>query len=172
MRTNSLSACAIAGLFLLGACSGGNKANDTASKDGGAPAAPAAAAAVKMPKAGLWEIKTTSMGVTVPAVKVCVGETKPGENPFMAKQPGMNCAKNNVTSTAGGYDIDAECTMNGMTVATKGSVTGDMSSAYKVEMTSKMSGANLPAAAQQETKMVMDATYQGACPATVQPKAG
>ncbi len=34
------------------------------------------------------------------------------------------------------------------------------------------SGANLPAAAQQETKMVMDATYQGACPATVQPKAG
>ncbi|MGH6615902.1 DUF3617 domain-containing protein [Sphingomonas sp.] len=169
MHTRSLSACAaVAGLLLLGACSGGTKAGDSAANT--VDAAPAAPAAAKMPKAGLWELKTTSAGVAVPAMKVCVGETKPGDNPFVSKQPGANCAKNNVTSNASGYDIDLECTQNGMTVATKGSVTGDMSSAYKVEMATSMKGANLPPAAQKETKVVIEAKYQGACPADMQPK--
>lgn len=145
---------ALAGVLVLGGCSG-------AKKEGAAPSVQAAA---KTPKPGLWEIKASAMGVAGPAMKVCVGEAKPGDNPFVQKQAGADCAKNNVTETADGYDIDMECKVNGMTVATTGKVTGDFSSAYKVEMATKMSGPNIPATMQQGTTSVVDAKYLGACP--------
>ncbi len=165
MRVKSwVGSAALAGLLVLGGCSDAKKSD---AKQDGAPAASQAAA--KTPKAGLWEIKTTAMGVVAPAAKVCIGEAKQGDNPFVQKQAGADCAKNNVTETAGGYDIDMECKVNGMTVATKGSVTGDFSSAYKVEMETKMSGANIPASMQQGAKSVVDAKYLGACPDGMKP---
>ncbi len=170
MRTY-LAACTAACALMLGACSGGEKADgNTAATNETAAAAPSADASVA-PKAGLWEMKITAAGMPQPqATKVCVGEPTPGTNPFTPPPgAGQACARNAVNKVATGYEIDSECTINGMTATSKGSVTGDFSSAYKIEMATKMSGANIPAAAQQEVKTVIDAKYLGACPADMKP---
>lgn len=171
MRTY-LTACTAACALLLGACSGGQKASDTAAaNDTAADTAIASADAAPAPKAGLWEMKISAAGVPqAQTTKVCVGEPAPGTNPFTPPPgAGQTCAKNAVTKVAAGYEIDSECTINGMTATSKGSVTGDFASAYKIEMATKMSGANLPAAAQQEVKTVIDAKYLGDCPADLKP---
>jgi hypothetical protein len=172
MRIVSLSTVTvIAGLLLVSACSGGSKdkTENATSTTSTTTSTTAATPTAPTPKAGLWEMKASSMGMSMPAMKVCVGEAKPGENPFTQKPQGANCAKNEVTASAGGYAIDSECTVNGMTAATKGTVSGDFSSAYKVELTTKMSGPNIPAAAQKEVQSVMEAKYVGPCPAGMKP---
>lgn len=159
-------------LLLLAACSGGGNGGENAAaatetataSEGPAPNTGA------MPKAGLWEMKVTAAGMPqAQATKVCLGETAAGANPFTPPTAGQNCSKNSVTKTATGYDIAMECTANGMTVASNGTVSGDLTSAYKVEMKTKMGGANLPAAAQQEIKTIIDAKYLGDCPADLKP---
>lgn len=171
MRFSLIAGAASAGLLLLTACSGGEKAegNATASTETQTTGQQAASAGGAMPKAGLWELKVSAAGAPAQTTKVCTGEVPAGSNPFAPPTPGQNCSKNNVTKTADGYAIAMECTVNGMTVASNGTVSGDMSSAYKVEMTTTMGGANLPAAAQREMKTVIDAKYAGACPAGMQP---
>lgn len=173
MRTY-LAACTAAGALMLSACSGGEKANDGAAANDTAAAGDTATASVDAPpapKAGLWEMKITAAGMPAPqATKVCVGEPAPGTNAFTPPPgAGQTCAKNSVTKVAAGYEIDSECTIQGMTATSKGSLTGDFSSAYKIEMATKMSGPNLPAAAQQEVKTVIDAKYLGDCPADMKP---
>ena len=181
MRRSVTFACVAASLIVLGACSGKKseggsaEANGTATADTNstapAPAASADAGAVASPKQGLWEMKISAANVPQPQVmSVCVGAPAPGANSF-APPPaaGQTCTKNAVTKTASGYDIDSECTANGMTVASKGTVSGDFSSDYKIDMSSKISGANVPAAAQQEMKTSIEAHYKGACPAAMKP---
>ena len=164
MVKNVLIGCIAASLVLLPACS----KTDTASGDKGA-SAPAAAAAT-MPKAGLWEMAVSAPGMPKPvATKVCLGEPAPGSNPFAPPpQAGQTCAKNTHAKTASGYTFDMECTMGGMTFASHGEVTGDFSSSYKTDMTTKMSGANIPPA-MKETHTTVDAKYLGACPSDMKP---
>ena len=176
MRVISTATCAaVAGLILLAGCSGkkaDGEGNATATAAGGGePAAAPAGGAGEGPKPGLWEISVSAAGMPQ-AVKtsVCVGEPAPGTNPFAPPpQPGQNCSKSNFTKTAGGYSIDMECSMNGMTVSTTGEVTGDFTSSYKTVMKTKVSGANVPAAAQAETTSTADAKYVGECPAGMKP---
>jgi|GEM_PF-733301 len=172
MRITSIVAISGAGLMLLSACSGGETTAENASTTSAAPAeAESAAAGNAMPKAGLWEMKITAAAMPQPqTTKLCVGETAANSNPFAPPPtPGQTCARNNVTKTATGYSIDMECSANGMTMTSIGTVSGDMASAYKVEMATKIGGANVPAAAQQEMKTVIDAKYLGDCPADMQP---
>ncbi|MET0272254.1 MAG: DUF3617 family protein [Phenylobacterium sp.] len=138
-------------------------------KDGDAKAGAEVAAAQPMPKAGLWELTVTAAALPeATKMQVCVGEPTPGSNPFTPPQPNQTCAKNNVVRTAGGYAIDMECASSGMTMAIKGDVTGDFSSAYRVDMTTTLSGANVPAG-QPPIKSAVDAKYVGACPAGMTP---
>ena len=49
-----------------------------------------------------------------------------------------------MTPTAAGYAIDQQCAINGMTVTSTGTVSGDFASSYRVSLSTKMSGANIP----------------------------
>ena len=158
-------------LALLGACS----AKPDAAKSGATSTttATATAPASAMPKAGLWEMSVTGSAMPTPMkTRMCMGEAKPGTNPFTPPTATTQaCAKNSVTKTADGYAIDMECAQNGVTMATKGTVTGDFSSSYKTVMTSKMTGANIPAMMQNERTSTAEAKYLGACPAGMAPGA-
>ncbi|WP_198350870.1 DUF3617 domain-containing protein [Flavisphingomonas formosensis] len=181
MRKTVTFACVAASVLLLGACSGnksdsgsveGNGAASADASSAASPSAPSAdAGAPASPKQGLWEMKITAASAPQPQLMtVCVGAPAPGTNGF-APPPsaGQTCTKNAVTKTATGYDIESECTSNGMTMASKGTVSGDFSSDYKIDMSSKISGANIPPAAQQEMKTSIEAHYKGACPADMKP---
>jgi len=164
-----IATAALAGLFALGACSG--KSDQAAGNAAAGGDASPTAAAAKMPKAGLWKMTVNAAGMPQPMVmQVCMGEPVAGANPFAPPaQPGQQCAKNAVTPTSTGYAIDMECKSNGMTMAIAGTVSGDFSTSYRTELTTKMSGANLPPAASQAIKSSVDSTYAGACPAGMKP---
>jgi len=177
MRKTMMFAGMAGAVLLLGACSGGKPeggaadGNAAASTEAAPGSASAEGSAPASPKEGLWEMKVTAAGAPQPQVmKVCVGAPAPGSNGFTPPpSAGQSCSKNSVTKTADGYAIDSECTASGMTVTSKGTVTGDFSTSYAVDMSSKMSGPNIPAAAQQEMKTKIEAQYLGACPADMKP---
>lgn len=163
MRTQLLLISTVA---LLAACS--NNEEKTA-EAGAETAAATESAAPPAPKAGLWEQTVSSAQLPQPTtVKICVGETEPGANPFNTPQPGVTCSENSVKSSPGGAEFHAVCETQGMTVTSDGKVSGDMNSAYKVEITTKTSGANIPAGMGEMT-MTVDAKRLGDCPAGAAP---
>lgn len=177
MRTSANGICVtLSALLLLGACSGKHDdaaAGNTAAAGNAAAAVNATPAATKltMPKPGLWEMTVSTPGMPKPMkTQMCIGAPVPGANPFAPPpRAGQNCARSDVTRTATGYSIDMECKMNGMTMSTKGEVSGDFSSNYKTVMTTSMSGAGIPAAMQTERTSTAESRYIGACPADMKP---
>ena len=171
MRTYSrMTGLAISGLIILGGCSG--KHDETAGNStAAAPAGAIAPESGKLPKQGLWETVVTADGMPQPMkMQMCVGAPAPGANPFAPPpQAGQSCTKSAFDKTGAGYTIDIECKMNGMTMQTKGDVTGDFSSNYKVSMKTKMSGAGIPAEMQTERGSTAESKYLGACPADMKP---
>lgn len=174
MRTIHLAPIAL--VVALAACSGGNTpaGNGTTADDEAKPAE-AAAPAGDYPriKAGLWEMKMTMPGPSGKSidatVKSCVGEPKPGENPFASRTVAGTSCTNDVKAAAGGWDITSECTGNGVSTKTRGQVTGDPQRAYRTVMTSVSTGENVPAYLQQETQTIVEARHLGECPAGVKP---
>ena len=151
---------------LLAACS--NPEQQTAAEDA-APAPAPAPAATPAPQPGLWEQTVSGGQMPQPmTVNICVGPTEPGANPFNTPQPGVTCSENTVTSAPGGANFHSVCETQGMTVTSDGKVTGDMNSAYKVEISTRASGANVPPQMSEMT-MTIDATRLGACPAGAAP---
>lgn len=161
---------ALPGMLALGACSGKDAGNTAATNLAGGEA-PAAVAAARMPRPGLWEMTVTAAGLPQPMkISTCVAKTPPGTNPFAPPtQPGQSCSKNAFVATASGYTIDMTCTVNNVGMDVKGTVGGDFDTKYQTRITTRLTGANLPAAAQQAMESTIDATYVGACPADMKP---
>lgn len=156
---------------LLTACSSPDTgSNSDAGKSGedASTTAPATATA-KAPRAGLWE-QTTSGGM-IPApvtLKMCIGEPEPGADPYsMPQAEGADCTQS-AAPTIGGMAFTSTCQVQGMTIVSNGKMSGDMNSAYKVEITSRTTGPNVPPQ-MAEISMVIDAKRLGDCPAGVQP---
>ena len=80
----------------------------------------------------------------------------------------MTCSENSVKSVPGGAEFHAVCNAQGMTVTSDGKVSGDMRTAYKVDITTKTTGPNVPPA-MAEMKMTIDAKRLGDCPAGTAP---
>ena len=167
MRTQMILVSAAAAL--LAACSNSNDAAKTQAADANAPASPAENATMPAPKPGLWQQTVSGGAMPAPTtVKMCVGPTVAGENPFSAPQPGVACSENSVKSAPGGAEFHSVCEAQGMTVTSDGKVSGDMNNAYKVDITTKTTGPNVPAQ-MAEMKMTIDATRLGDCPAGAAP---
>jgi hypothetical protein len=156
----------ISAAALLAACS-----NPGDAKPEGEAAASKAAEPVRMaaPQPGLWQ--QTISGGAIPApmtVKMCVGPAVEGENAFTAPQTGATCSENTARTTASGAEFHSVCTTQGMTVTSDGKVTGDMRNSYKVDITTRTTGANVPAQ-MADMQMTIDATRLGDCPAGAEP---
>jgi hypothetical protein len=165
---HSMTLAAFAALGLA-AC-GGEK---PATTDGAAPAAesaapaPAAAApAIEGPAAGKWSIAVTAMGQTMPATEVCYEkQVSLEEAQKTQQQAGVDCSEQSFKREGGGWIGHSVCTMDAAgqktTITTDSRITGDFSSKYTMDITSKMDPA--PMAGMEEQKMIMTAERLGDC---------
>lgn len=170
LRLAVLTAAALS----LAAC--GQKAETAKSAEGAATTAsagaPAAGAPATMPtrKPGLWT-QTVNTGDMTQTTRICIDESVDKAMSVVGSQMSKDmCSKNAVTRVAGGYAFESVCNVGaGMgTTTTKGTVTGDFNSKYKVEAETSVTGAN---AAQMNGahKMTVEAAWAGPCPAGFAP---
>ncbi len=129
--------------LMLAAC--GDKTEPTLD---GAPAAPAAtsetaapaaapAGLAAGPAAGKWKVTVSTGGMDIPPNEMCYAkQVSMEEAQAMQQQAGMTCTEQ--TYAADGKSGHSVCAMQGMTITTDFTVTGDFSTAYTMQMTSSM----------------------------------
>ena len=77
------------------------------------------------------------------------------------------CAPIHVSRTPDGWTIAASCVAGQTTVSTQGRASGDFGSRYHVDLTTRLTPAPTPQAA--EVRTAIDAKWLGACPAGKKP---
>lgn len=134
---------------------------------------PHIASATDLPKrrSGLWETTVSmSKGGFSQTLKQCVDEATDTEMMNMgaetSKSMGASCAKSEVTRTATGFDNEVECDMGGSKLRSKGSFTGDFSSAFSGTVTTTVTPPLLGA---PSTTTTIQAKYLGPCAADMKP---
>lgn len=140
MRALAMTAAASA-MILVAGCGKKDEAATT-NVATGTDTTTAMTANADAPKPGLWEVATKVAGKDMPAAKVCFGETTVGSNPFNGSNSG-DCTGSAPTKTATGYEFTSECTSNGSKATTKGSVSGDMSSKFTVNIMTNVNGKDM-----------------------------
>jgi hypothetical protein len=133
------------------------------------------ATALDMPprKAGLWELRMTMQGGSMPqqTFQHCVdAETDKLMNAnFAGGGPGQSCSKQDMRREGGAIVVDSVCIIGGATVTSHTVISGDFNSAYTVKTSSKREGGparpNMPAT----TEITVAAKYTGACKAGQRP---
>jgi len=156
---------------LLAAC---DKPSD---KPAGAEAAKPAVAANPVSltapkrKAGLWEQQMTTQGMQQTA-SLCVDPASEGEMAAFGQQMAkeIKCTQQAFNRRLdGALEFQSTCPMGDSgTVSSKGVVTGDFNSSYKMEMTSTTTGARVEHM-NGARQMTLVATWKGPCPADMKP---
>lgn len=167
MRTRIL----IAGLatLALGACGSGEDA--VGGSQTGEAKAPASAG-LDGPRPGLWRITTRAPGlpegVALPAFETCVTRqdfSEMQQGPGQDMPEGVRCSEQSFRRDGDAMVGRSVCTMpDGVRAETDTRVTGDLSSRYSMEVTTRMTPAPIPSMA--ESVMTMTAERIGDCPAT------
>jgi hypothetical protein len=164
---------AAAGLVALAGC---QKKPAQAPNPPAAPSAPPAAAASAPPaaigvrKPGLWEQKITSHGKTQVS-RLCLDKAVAERFTWWGQHASQSACRQNTVSPrpGGGWEFSSTCDMgDGGQTSTKGSVTGDFATAYKLTAQSTVTGARAPQM-NGTHEMSLEATWQGPCPAGMQP---
>lgn len=119
-------------------------------------------------KPGLWETSISAAGMpATPAIKQCIDE-KTDKLAEAAASPGATCSKREIRKVAAGYEIESLCTVQGMTAEGKGTLTGDFTSAIKMDMTTTIKGIpSMPNGMTQ--KMLIETKRMGDCAAGQSP---
>jgi hypothetical protein len=160
----------------LAACGPSEPASDTASTAtpsadttapaAAAPATPATPPAIEGPAAGKWRMTVTAMGQTMPATEQCFDkQVSLEEAEKMQQTAGITCSEQSYRKEGDAWIGHSVCTMQGagtpMKVTQDSRVTGDFSSRYTIDMTSKMDPPPMPSMAEQ--KMTITAERIGDC---------
>jgi hypothetical protein len=135
-------------------------------------AAGTAAGAGLAPRPGLWAQTITGDRAPTPIqMKICVGVPEPGENPFgpQSEEDGEECPTNEIKRTAGGLSYVRVCRLNPGTMTSKGTVTGDLNTSYRVAGTVEVAGVKLAPGESKLSRFQASARYLGACPAGMEP---
>lgn len=171
MRVLTVSSLALAAVLMLGACS--NDAETSAAGTSAAPASTQAAADLEHPRPGLWEQRMSNGSSAAFAAKFCIGEPEPGDNPFATGATGSedgDCTVDELRRTADGLHFRSVCrTSEGGTLSSEGQVTGDLKTAYRVDVSIKLDGAPVAPGMPTESRVVVEARRLGDCPAGVEP---
>jgi hypothetical protein len=146
----------------LAAC---NKPAETAEAPAvaGKPPVPPGIDAAPHLKAGLWEI---SVEGTPMRAQSCIDDATQSDGAALGQSlDRRDCAKSDWDRIPGGMAFEIDCTTGGRHFTSKGTVTGDFNSAYRMEadVSGSASGKTLTA------KQVISARYVGACPANMKP---
>ncbi len=86
-------------------------------------------------KAGLWEMKITKVGGSVPEMTMqhCTDPTTDKEmNNSVSPLAKQICTKQDIVKTATGYVTDSVCAVAGVSMTTHAEISGDFNSAYSV----------------------------------------
>ena len=156
----------------LAACGPSEPASDTASTAtpatdstapvAAAPATPATPPAIEGPAAGKWRMTVTAMGQTMPPTEQCFDkQVSLEEAERMQRASGITCSEQSYRKEGDAWIGHSVCTMQAMKVTQDSRVTGDFSSRYTIDMTSKMDPPPMPSMAEQ--KMTMTAERIGDC---------
>jgi hypothetical protein len=89
-------------------------------------------------KAGLWEMKITKVGGSVPEMTMqhCTDPTTDKElNNSVSPLAKQICSKQDVVKTATGYVSDSVCSVAGVSMTTHAEIVGDFNSGYTVTST-------------------------------------
>lgn len=159
-------------LFLWSCQRAEEKAAAPAAGEAGQAATAQASAPAGRParKPGLWEHSMQTMGVTQTS-RLCIDAETDKNVALWGQQASAEsgCEQNSFTPIPGGYSFVSVCPDGqGGKVTSKGTITGDFASAYKMEATTTTSGSSIPQA-NGEMKMVMDAAWKGPCPEGMKP---
>jgi hypothetical protein len=113
--------------------------------------------------AGLWELKHVGGGGTVIGTQtLCVSAASEARVSLFGQIAlNVNCSKYAVAKAGENWTFDFVCGPSAMRSTSKGTVSGDFTSAYQVEMT-ESDGT-------MELARTIQATHQGTCPAGVAP---
>ena len=163
-----MTACALA----LTAC---GKAGETRSAGAGPPTAATPTAVTTLParKAGLWEQTMTRDGKAgmMGKVRMCLDAATDAKMSLFGHSVGRSLCKEQSVSRGldGSYRFASTCEMGdaGATVS-KGALTGDFASHYRVHSESDTSGAKIATVNGHHVTDV-EATYVGPCPADLAP---
>ncbi len=114
-------------------------------------------------KAGLWEMKVTKVGGSVPEMTMqhCTDPATDREmNNSVSPLAKQICTKQDVVKTATGYVTDSVCSVAGVSMTTHAEIVGDFNSAYTVTSTTRgdkgPGGKPLDAATRIEAKWMGD----------------
>ena len=136
-------------------------------------ASPAAALDLPARKAGLWELKMSFEGRTIPpqTMQQCIdAATDKQMNSIGGKRQEM-CSKRDVQKVGSTIVVDSVCKVGEATSTSRAVVSGDFNSAYTVKVSSKREGGpaipGMPA--DGTSNMTMEAKWLGACKADQKP---
>ena len=134
-------------------------------------AAVSGAAAEDLPirKPGLWELKVSRAGSTLPTLTMqhCTDETTDKDmNNTVSPMAKQICSKQDVQKTATGYVSDSVCSVAGVSLTSHSEIVGDFNSGYTVTTTahSDKGPANL-----RDSTTQIEAKWLGACKADQKP---
>lgn len=128
---------------------------------------PSAAETLPTRKPGLWEMTINAPGSPAsPPIKQCIDE-KTDKLAESTAAPGATCSKREIRKVATGYEIESVCSIQGMTAEGKGTITGDFTTAIKMDMTTSIKMPNMPNPMVQ--KMVIETKRTGDCAAGQSP---
>ena len=136
--------------------------------------APRAKAAVETPtrKAGLWKQTMTIEGLNVvQTASLCLDDETEKQVSWWAQQGARGgCDENQVTKNPdGSWSFSSVCRLEGgMKTVTTGQAVGDFQRAYQVKAETTTENAPVPAMNRTHT-VTIDSTWQGECPADMQP---
>lgn len=134
-----------------------------------APAAPDAAApagataALDGPADGKWKITTTmsAVGAAIPPTEACYKKTSFDDLQKARQGAGVECTDRSFKRDGAAVTGHTACTVGGMKMITDMRITGDMKTAYTMDMTITMDPAPTPALAIQ--KITVHAERLGDC---------
>ncbi len=112
-------------------------------------------------KSGLWEISMTMPQMPGPMVsRQCVDQATDDFSRSPSRNASEKCSKKSVRREGGTVIVETVCQVEGSIATTRGVFTGDFTSAYKGEMTTKFAP---PMNGMAESKMTFQARHSGPC---------
>lgn len=128
-----------------------------------ASALPVYAQQFPLRKAGLWEITTSSadMPQGTGSMQQCIdADTDAAMQKLGQGMASSSCSKNEIRKQDEGYTVESECTFGSSAIRSRGTMSGDFSSRYRVEISSTF---DPPFMGRSSSKSVLEGRYMGPC---------
>jgi hypothetical protein len=132
------------------------------------------ALALDMPprKAGLWELKMSMEGRSMPmqTFQHCIdAATDKAMNDVGGGMRAEQCSKQDMQRSGNTITVDSVCNVGGATTTSRAVVTGDFNAGYTVKVASKREGGPAVPGLPAETNMTIEAKWTGPCKADQKP---